>query len=69
MKKNTRNINLLDISQIEKKSLINDRIKTTNINILLNRVKNTKKNEFKKKILYLSLLLIAIFTFTILSLI
>jgi hypothetical protein len=33
-----------------------DRIKTTNINILLNRVKIEKKNDFKKK-LYLFLMI------------
>ena len=49
MKRKTRDINLLDISQIEYKSLRSDKIRTTDINILLNRVKLIKKNEFKKK--------------------
>ena len=35
-------------------------IKTTDINILLNRVKMTQKSELKKRIIFLSLLLIAI---------
>ena len=57
MKKNIREINVLDISQTEHKSVRSDKIRTTDINILLNRVRHTKKTEFKKKITYLSLLL------------
>jgi hypothetical protein len=39
-----------------------DRTKTTNINILLNRVKIEKKNDFKKKLyLFLMLSLLVIF--------
>ena len=60
MKRKTRDINLLDISQIEYKSLRSDKIRTTDINILLNRVKLIKKNEFKKKITYIALLLLAL---------
>ena len=44
MKKRSREVNLLDISQIEHKSVRADKIKTTDVNILLNRVK--KKNNF-----------------------
>ena len=55
MKKTSRQINLFDISKIENKSSRSDKIRTTDINILLNRVRITKKNEFKKKITYLSL--------------
>tara|TARA_B100001057_G_scaffold347661_1_gene348965 strand:+ start:189 stop:398 length:210 start_codon:yes stop_codon:yes gene_type:complete len=58
MKKINREINLFDISQTEHKSIRSDKIKTTDINILLNRVRLTKKNEFKKKIIYLSFLLL-----------
>ena len=57
MKKASREINILDISQTEHKSVRSDKIKTTDINILLNRVRHTKKTEFKKKLTYLSLLL------------
>ena len=57
MKKASREINILDISQTEHKSVRSDKIRTTDINILLNRVRLTKKTEFKKKITYLSLLL------------
>ena len=57
MKKASREINILDISQTEHKSVRSDKIRTTDINILLNRVRLTKKTEFKKKVTYLSLLL------------
>ncbi len=55
MKKTNRQINLFDISKIENKSSRSDKIRTTDINILLNRVRITKKNEFKRKITYLFL--------------
>ena len=60
MKKTSRKINILDISQTEHRSIRSDKIRTTDINILLNRVRLTKKTEFKKKITYLSLLLFII---------
>ena len=49
MKKNNREINILDISQIKNRNKRADRIKTTNINILLNRVSISRKTELKKK--------------------
>jgi hypothetical protein len=68
MKKSDREINLLDISQTEYKSVRPSKIKTTDINILLNRVKMTQKTEFKKRIIFISLLslgvvLMGVFTF------
>ena len=60
MKKINREINLFNISQTEHKSTRSDKIRTTDINILLNRVRLTKKNEFKKKIIYLSLLMLVV---------
>jgi hypothetical protein len=69
MRKSDREINLLDISQTEKRSYKSDKVKTTDINILLNRVKLTKKNELKKRIIYLSLLLLSITLVGIFSLI
>jgi len=63
MKKNNRQINLFDISKIEYKGTRADKIRTTDINILLNRVKVTRKNEFKRKIMYLFL------TFLVVSLV
>ncbi len=69
MRKSDREINLLDISQTEKRSYKSDKVKTTDINILLNRVKLTKKNELKKRIIYLSLLMLSITLVGIFSLI
>jgi len=68
MKKSDREINLLDISQTEYKSVRPSKIKTTDINILLNRVKMTQKTELKKRIIFISLLslgvvLTGVFTF------
>lgn len=68
MKKSDREINLLDISQTEYKSDRLSKIKTTDINILLNRVKMTQKTELKKRIIFISLLslgvvLMGVFTF------
>ena len=68
MKKSHNEINLLDISQTEYKSARSSKIKTTDINILLNRVKMTQKLELKKRIIFISLLslgvvLTGVFTF------
>ena len=63
MKKTNRQINLFDISKIEYKGTRADKIRTTDINILLNRVRITRKNEFKRKIIYLSV------TFLVVSLV
>jgi len=68
MKKSDKEINLLDVSQTEYKSVRSNKIKTTDINILLNRVKMTQKLEFKKRIIFISLLslgvvLTGVFTF------
>ena len=60
MKKKSREINLFDISRIEHKSIRSDKVRTTDINILLNRVRLTKKIEFKKKITYLLILLLVV---------
>ena len=68
MKKSDNEINLSDISQTEYKSVRSSKIKTTDINILLNRVKMTQKTELKKRIIFISLLslgvvLMGVFTF------
>ena len=60
MKNNNRSINLFDISRTHHKSIRSDKIRTTDINILLNRARLTKKTEFKKKITYLCLLLLVV---------
>ena len=60
MKKSDREINLLDISQTEYRSARSNKIKTTDVNILLNRVRMTKKTELKKRIFFLTLLLLGV---------
>mgnify|MGYP001218354232 FL=1 len=60
MPKNNREINLFDISKIKNRNKGSDRIKTTNINILLNRVNISRKNEYKKKIIFLSFLILSV---------
>ena len=57
MKKNRDNNSSLQSDLFLGNDSFIDHFKTTNVNILLNRVKIEKKNDFKKKI-YLSLLLI-----------
>ena len=57
MKKSNFNYDLLDDSQAKHKNDKIDKIKTTDINILLNRVKISRKVEFKKRLI-LSVLLI-----------
>ena len=60
MTKDNREINLFDISQIKNRNKRSDKIKTTNINILLNRVNISRKTELKKKIIFLSLLMLSV---------
>jgi hypothetical protein len=60
MPKNNREINLFDISQIKNRNKRSDKIKTTNINILLNRVNVSRKTELKKKIIFLSFLILSV---------
>ena len=52
MKKSDREINLLDISQAEYRSARSNKIKTTNVNILLNRVRLDQKRTLKKRIVF-----------------
>ena len=56
MKKRSKEINLLNISYAAKEDFEASIKKTTDINILLNRVKLNKKKELKKKIIFLFLL-------------
>ena len=60
MKKGDREIDVLDISQTEYRSARSNKIKTTDVNILLNRVRMTKKTELKKRIIFLTLLLLGV---------
>ena len=69
MKKSSEDENLLnkDFSHIN--NLKNDEIKTTNVNILLNRVRLDKKKIFKKKLLIFSLLVLLLSFIVVFSLI
>ena len=58
MKKTNLNPDLFKIFREKYKITGNDRIKTTNINILLNRVRKNKKIEFTKRIIFSLLLLL-----------
>ena len=69
MKKSDREIKLLDISQAEYRSARSNKIKTTDVNILLNRVRMTKKTEFKKRIIFLTLLLLGVISVGVFTLI
>ena len=55
MKKKILDSTLYNINIDANRNLITDKKKTTNINILLNRVKLDKKKDFKKKIIFLLL--------------
>jgi hypothetical protein len=61
VKKEDQDITLLDSDVSSNKDFKKDSFKTTNINILLNRVRLDKKRTFKKRIL-ISFFLVAIIT-------
>ena len=61
MKKEDQDTTLPDSKISSNKDFKKDRFKTTNINILLNRVKLDKKRTFKKRII-ISFFLITIIT-------
>ena len=68
VKKNNQTIPIYNINNSNTKDLDIDLIRTTNVNILLNRVRLDKKKMFKKKIFFVTLLGIlvgAIIIFTI----
>ena len=67
MQKNRDDIKLFNTDSILKKNLSLDEIKTTNVNILLNRVRIEKKNDFKKKILFSFLMVIVISVISIVT--
>ena len=67
MKKSIMDKYLLKTNLNLQSKLISDHIKTTNINILLNRVKIEKKNDFKKKILFSFLMLTVISVISIVT--
>ena len=61
MKKEDQDITLLDSDVSLNKDFKKDSYKTTNVNILLNRVRLDKKRSFKKRII-ISFFLVAIIT-------
>ena len=61
MKKEDKDITLLDSDISSNKDFKKDSYKTTNINILLNRVRLDKKRSFKKRIT-ISFFLVTIIT-------
>ncbi len=69
MKKNNREINIFDISSVVNRDSRANKIKTTNINILLNKVRLEKKKEVKKKFFLIFLLVIMISVVSFFSLI
>ena len=58
MKKDNQSKALSNIDLTTNKDLSSKKVVTTDVNILLNRVKLDKKNDLKKKILFLSIILI-----------
>ena len=65
MKKEDQDIPLLNSDISSNKDFKNDSFKTTNINILLNRVRLDKKKTFKKRIIFLFFLVTSITALTI----
>ena len=60
---------LFDENPVANQNLPIEKIKTTNVNILLNRVKLDEKNDFKKKIVFVSILVSVLFGFSLFSVI
>ena len=60
-------IKLFSTDSSLKKDVSLDEIKTTNVNILLNRVRIEKKNDFKKKILFSFLMVTVISVISIVT--
>ena len=67
MQKCDEDIKLFSTDSSLKKNVSLDEIKTTNVNILLNRVRIEKKNDVKKKIFFSFLMLALILVISILT--
>ena len=59
MKKNDQELTLLNTDIVSDKDLEKNNYKTTNVNILLNRVRLDKKRTFKKRFIF-SIFLVAV---------
>jgi len=68
MQKHDGDIKLFSTDSSLKKNVSLDEIKTTNVNILLNRVRIEKKNNLRKKIFFLLLMVSVITVISILTL-
>ena len=62
MKKDDQEITLLNTDIASNKNLKKDNFKTTNVNILLNRVRLDRKRTFKKRIIF-SIFLVALVSY------
>ena len=58
---------LFDENPVANQNLPIEKIKTTNVNILLNRVKLDEKKDFKKKIVFVSIMMSILLGFGIFS--
>ena len=65
MKKNDQEITLLESNITSNKDLKKNNFKTTNVNILLNRVRLDKKRTFKKRIVFSFFLVAVISSLTV----
>ena len=65
MKKDDQEITLLESDIISNKDLKKNNFKTTNVNILLNRVRLDKKRTFKKRIVFSFFLVAVISSLTV----
>ena len=65
VKKNNQEINLLESDITSNKDLKKNNFKTTNVNILLNRVRLDKKRTFKKRIVFSFFLVAVISSLTV----
>jgi hypothetical protein len=60
VKKNDQELTLLNSDIVSNKNLEKNNYKTTNVNILLNRVRLDKKRTFKKRFIFSIILVAAI---------
>ena len=67
MKKSNEDIKLFSTDPSLKTNVSLDKIKTTNVNILLNRVRAQEKNDSKKKILFSFLMITLISVISIIT--
>jgi hypothetical protein len=65
VKNSDQEITLLNSDNVSNKYLTKDNYKTTNVNILLNRVRLDKKRTFKKRMIFSIFLIAAISSLTV----